>query len=212
MIKTKQQLQTFFYESRYNENNKANAVTFDHKIIVIEDIDAQGSIVLDRSRKKKDMPAAPSLTDTSSIGDVLKTLTLISASETSELTDKAGPVKRPDEDQITLDDILNLWDGIEENPGRMLVITSNHYKDLDPALTRPGRIDVSVHMSNASRKVIGDIYHHFYESSIDQDQLERIHPYLYSPAELVNLYSMHKSDKESFVETLLLNKLDEQWE
>ena len=45
-----------------------------------------------------------------------------------------------------------MWDGIRETPGRILIITSNHYNKLDPALTRPGRIDIELEMSKLSRK------------------------------------------------------------
>lgn len=45
---------------------------------------------------------------------------------------------------ITLDDLLNMWDGIRETPGRIIVITSNFYHKLDKALVRPGRIDIEI--------------------------------------------------------------------
>jgi len=44
------------------------------------------------------------------------------------------------------DDILNAWDGIIETPGRILIISSNHYEKLDPALVRPGRIDITLEL------------------------------------------------------------------
>jgi chaperone BCS1 len=59
--------------------------------------------------------------------------------------------KLPENDPITLDDILNLWDGLKETPGRILGISSNHYNKLDPALVRPGRIDITINFDNSSR-------------------------------------------------------------
>ena len=53
------------------------------------------------------------------------------------------------DDKLTVSFILNIIDGIQEHPGRILVITSNHYNKLDPALVRPGRIDVSLEMRKA---------------------------------------------------------------
>ena len=48
------------------------------------------------------------------------------------------------DDKITLSFILNIIDGIRETPGRILIITSNNYNCLDPALIRPGRIDINL--------------------------------------------------------------------
>ena len=109
------------------------------------------------------------------------------------------------EQPITLDDILNLWDGIRETPGRMLIITSNHYEKLDTALTRPGRIDITHKLDNASRKTISEIYYHLFEKNINASALEKINEYFYSPAELINIYVTYK-DEQKFIERLLENK------
>ena len=52
IIKTKSQLEEIFFENTYNESNERNSITFDKKIIVFEDIDCIGDIVLDRNKKK----------------------------------------------------------------------------------------------------------------------------------------------------------------
>jgi SpoVK/Ycf46/Vps4 family AAA+-type ATPase len=109
------------------------------------------------------------------------------------------------EDKITLDDILNMWDGIRETPGRILIMTSNHYHDLDPALIRPGRIDISHEMKNASHKTIRDLYEHLFNDKIDEASLSLINEYFYSPAELINIYIYH-NDATRFVERLMLNQ------
>ena len=38
----------------YNHKNEKESITFDKKIIVIEDIDCIGDIILDRSKKNND--------------------------------------------------------------------------------------------------------------------------------------------------------------
>ena len=55
---------------------------------------------------------------------------------------------------MTLSYLLNIIDGIRETPGRILIITSNNYDSLDEALIRPGRIDYSLRMNNASNKTL----------------------------------------------------------
>lgn len=43
---------------------------------------------------------------------------------------------------ISLSGLLNAIDGVAAREGRVLVITSNHAEKLDPALIRPGRVDM----------------------------------------------------------------------
>ncbi|KAE8659465.1 putative Cytochrome BC1 synthesis [Hibiscus syriacus] len=51
--------------------------------------------------------------------------------------------------QMTLSGLLNFVDGLWSSCGdeRIIVFTTNHKDRLDPALLRPGRIDVQIHMS-----------------------------------------------------------------
>lgn len=50
---------------------------------------------------------------------------------------------------MTLSGFLNFIDGLWSSCGdeRIIVFTTNHKEKLDPALLRPGRMDVHVHMS-----------------------------------------------------------------
>lgn len=54
-----------------------------------------------------------------------------------------------EESQVTLSGFLNFIDGLWSSCGdeRIIVFTTNHKDKLDPALLRPGRMDVHVHMS-----------------------------------------------------------------
>jgi chaperone BCS1 len=52
LIKSKKQLDGIFFEERYNLDNKKSSIGFDKKIIVFEDIDCVGDIVMDREKKK----------------------------------------------------------------------------------------------------------------------------------------------------------------
>ena len=106
---------------------------------------------------------------------------------------------------ITLDDILNLWDGIRETPGRILVISSNHYDKLDPALIRPGRIDITHELTNASHNVIADMYKHLFENEINRELLQNVKEHYYSPAEIINMYVSYKDETE-FMNRLLENR------
>jgi SpoVK/Ycf46/Vps4 family AAA+-type ATPase len=113
----------------------------------------------------------------------------------------------PTEDPpLTLDDILNLWDGIRETPGRIMVISSNHYSDLDPALKRPGRIDITMELSFATRATIAEMYSHLFGAVLEDSVLENVKDRFYSPAEVINIYLNSEQNSERFVEQLLKNE------
>ncbi|XP_010548314.1 PREDICTED: AAA-ATPase At2g18193-like [Tarenaya hassleriana] len=56
--------------------------------------------------------------------------------------------------KVTLSGILNFIDGLWSSCGdeRLIVFTTNHKDRLDPALLRPGRMDVHIHMSYLTSK------------------------------------------------------------
>ena len=91
------------------------------------------------------------------------------------------------DDKITLSYILNIIDGIRETPGRILIITSNYYDKLDKALIRPGRIDITLEMKNASKDIIKSMYNHYYNSILPDDLYNKIEDYKLSPAKIVNM-------------------------
>ncbi|OIT29906.1 PREDICTED: AAA-ATPase At3g50940-like [Nicotiana attenuata] len=53
------------------------------------------------------------------------------------------------ESKVTLSGLLNFIDGLWSSCGdeRIIIFTTNHIEKLDPALLRPGRMDMHIHMS-----------------------------------------------------------------
>jgi hypothetical protein len=104
-------------------------------------------------------------------------------------------------DKITLNHLLNLIDGVNEGDGRVLIITTNHYNNIDPALIRPGRIDIDLEIKKANRIVIKELYKFLFNSDIDNTILEKIPEYKYSCAEIINIF-LKKRNPESFISEL----------
>jgi len=67
---------------------------------------------------------------------------------------------------------------------------------------RPGRIDISLELGNASRKTIEEIYTHYYSRKICQKAIKKVKEYKISPAAIVNLCSLCKTGEE-FTQKLL---------
>ncbi len=64
--------------------------------------------------------------------------------------------------RITLSGLLNALDGISAQEGRLLFATTNRYHSLDPALIRPGRMDIHVEFRLASQHQARELYKRFY--------------------------------------------------
>jgi len=65
-----------------------------------------------------------------------------------------------------LADVLNLIDGLCSTHGRILIMTTNFIDKLDPALLRPGRIDLSLKMGYVNNEILTQFAHAFYDHDI----------------------------------------------
>ncbi|KXN84242.1 putative mitochondrial chaperone BCS1-B [Leucoagaricus sp. SymC.cos] len=64
--------------------------------------------------------------------------------------------------KITLSGLLNALDGVAAQEGRLLFATTNRYQSLDPALTRPGRMDLHIEFKLASKYQARELYRCFF--------------------------------------------------
>jgi chaperone BCS1 len=62
----------------------------------------------------------------------------------------------------SLSEILNSLDGMFSAHGRILIATTNHVENLDPALTRPGRIDVKIEIGYVNNEILKYFIDKFY--------------------------------------------------
>ncbi|KAI6130160.1 P-loop containing nucleoside triphosphate hydrolase protein [Pisolithus croceorrhizus] len=67
--------------------------------------------------------------------------------------------------RLSLSGILNAIDGIAANEGRVLFATTNKYDVLDPALCRPGRMDLRLQFHHASKYQAKELFKRFFSSS-----------------------------------------------
>ena len=63
---------------------------------------------------------------------------------------------------VTLSGLLNAIDGVAAQEGRLLFMTTNHREQLDPALIRPGRVDVQCCLQNATKSGAGELFDQFF--------------------------------------------------
>ncbi|KAM7255334.1 hypothetical protein ACFE04_020575 [Oxalis oulophora] len=103
--------------------------TKNRSILVIEDIDC--------SAEAQDRLAEP------------RPLEGIIHTESQVLTQLHTNAAKPKREKKTLSGLLNFIDGLWSSCGdeRIIIFTTNHKERLDPALLRPGRMDMHIHMS-----------------------------------------------------------------
>ena len=64
----------------------------------------------------------------------------------------------PLNNELSISDVLTTLDGAREAPGRMFILTSNHPEVIDPAILRPGRVDVHARFVPADEALIRSIF------------------------------------------------------
>ncbi|PRP86564.1 Protein BCS-1, isoform a [Planoprotostelium fungivorum] len=86
----------------------------------------------------------------------------------------------PKSKSVTFSGLLNAIDGVAAGEGRILFLTTNHKEKLDPALIRPGRIDLEVPFCLSTTSQMKRLFLEFYqgiEGSADlSDELTSVIP------------------------------------
>ncbi|KAH9909866.1 BCS1 N terminal-domain-containing protein [Xylariomycetidae sp. FL2044] len=83
-----------------------------------------------------------------------------------KVSDLAKALKKEGDDQkkgISLSGLLNAIDGVASHEGRVLIMTTNVPESLDNALIRPGRVDLQVGFTNATKQQAQELFIRMYE-------------------------------------------------
>jgi len=83
--------------------------------------------------------------------------------------DRAFSKRENKDSKISFSSLLNSFDGATCRDGIITVVTTNHLEQLDPALTREGRMDVKHEIKNPPDKQVKEYLELFYEIKISVD-------------------------------------------
>ncbi|XP_062076741.1 AAA-ATPase At5g17760-like [Humulus lupulus] len=109
---------------------------------------------------------------------------------------------------LTLSGLLNFIDGLWSSCGdeRIVIFTTNHKEKLEPALLRPGRMDVHIHMGYCTYEAFKQLASNYLEASGDhqlygeiKDLLEQVEV---TPAQVAEEFLKH-DDADSALEQLV---------
>jgi len=197
---TKTQLENLFFNENIQVMNPSTGqietycIPLDQRIYVLEDVDCQGDIVMERALKNEEAPKSD--------GSI----------------DRKVLEHYEDKHKVDLSFLLNLLDGVLENPGRIVIMTSNYPDMLDSALIRPGRIDVIAKFRNCSNKTVKEMIEFFYDIQLSEEENERISRLkeeIVTPAELSKVMFENFSDYQASIqhmENLSIKKEEEKEE
>lgn len=73
-----------------------------------------------------------------------------------------------DNNALSLSYLLNILDGTMSPENMLFIMTTNHKELLDPALIRPGRIDISINVKKCSTCQLKQIYQDLYNKPLDK--------------------------------------------
>lgn len=85
-----------------------------------------------------------------------------------------GPLLRKGLDELNLQGLLNVLDGVVDSPGRIVIMTTNHPEQLDPALIRPGRIDKKLYLGYMGALDMIKMLEHYFQVELSNDQRSRV--------------------------------------
>ncbi|CAF1558755.1 unnamed protein product [Rotaria magnacalcarata] len=198
-IRTCDELRQAFFLDSYDKSD----LDFNNKIVVFEDIDCMSHIIRKRSTTVISDPVISAEGD----DDVVIHLEQIDIDARKKKMSKRslhtilGDDKNVPKDPLTLSFLLNLIDGIIEQPSRILIMTTNHPEQIDPALLRPGRINIKQEFKRCPKPIIKDIIEFFFNQEKSQLDVSQLHDYTYSPADVVSA-CMSASNGKSTVQLL----------
>lgn len=211
LLKNNNQLKQLFYSDYIHVYNEQTTqveqlyVPIYKRVFVFEDFDCmENDIVLKRDFDQPSQPVEitqPSNMSTEiaaynqdSFGQYETTQNFLQSVETNPLVEK---------DPITLSSLLNVLDGNLETPNRIIIMTTNHPEVIDDALIRPGRVDLKIHFTYATRDMIVEMFENFYKTSFPMDYYNRLEDEKMSPATIIQILFRNIHNFENAIEEII---------
>ncbi|WFD38608.1 Complex III assembly protein translocase and chaperone [Malassezia japonica] len=73
---------------------------------------------------------------------------------------------------VTFSGLLNALDGVASGESRIIFMTTNHLERLDPALIRPGRVDMICELGDAAPRQVRELLVRFYQADLLEARLD----------------------------------------
>ncbi len=146
------------------KSRKENEVSDDNKVICLDDENDEDKT------NKEDETNKTNKDDEKNVSKKEKSISSIKSEY--EITNVLQKMMKKDNLENTnnnnLSYLLNILDGIKESQDRIIIMTTNHVEKLDPALIRPGRIDLNIKFKKASIKDINEMLKFYWKQDVPE--------------------------------------------
>ena len=177
---TKMQFDNLFFNEVISVFNPSTGQTekysipLDQRIYVLEDIDCQSDLVIERSLKTPEI--------SSEVSGLQNAKTCL-----DKLNTQYNQINNICNEKLDLSFLLNILDGVLEIPGRIVIMTSNYIDKLDHALIRPGRIDIIADFKKCINITLIEMIEFFFDIQLNETEKSRVmalKEHIVSPAEM----------------------------
>ncbi|MCL4140772.1 UNVERIFIED_CONTAM: hypothetical protein GTU68_008904 [Idotea baltica] len=108
--------------------------------------------------------------------------------------------------RLTFSGLLNCLDGVASTEARIVFMTTNYPERLDPALIRPGRVDVMEFIGYCTQSQLQAMFNRFYpDASLEMAELfsKSVDSSRFgiSPAAVQGHFMMHKNSPQSAIDS-----------
>ena len=185
-IKTKHEADAIFFSEKVNDRK----IPYNKRIYIFPDFDCQSDITnqrttqhienIDEDDKKKD------------------NVIIINQDQSQKILE--GIMEKDKKDKMNLSKLLNIFDGIPERTGQIMIFNTNHPEHLDKALLRPGRMDIIFKFDKIDQKNTVNMMKNFYKDEKVLIDESRVPDKKFTPAELFNVLSNYKNSNEAIAD------------
>ncbi|KAJ3180501.1 hypothetical protein HDU87_002010 [Geranomyces variabilis] len=98
--------------------------------------------------------------------------------------------------RFTLSTLLNCMDGHTLANGTIIVMTSNHPEVLDPALIRPGRIDLHLHLSYCTRYQMQKMFRSVMDDATAEPDFSSVDDHVIAPCDALRIMILYRHAPE----------------
>lgn len=113
--------------------------------------------------------------------------------------------------RVTFSGLLNCLDGVASTEARILFMTTNYIERLDPALIRPGRVDLKEYIGWCSKEQLRLMFLRFYNDAMLAEQFaDKVVEFgkNVSPAQIQAFFMFHKHECEA---RNVVDQVDQIW-
>lgn len=133
-----------------------------------------------------------------------------------------NPIKTKDSESghssLTISGLLNVLDGMQSNEGSMIFMTCNTIEKIEPALLRPGRIDLKIKLDYAAPEQIRGTFWRFMDLDdktslpLEPEERAKVEKLADRFVDMIPAYTITTAEMQGFFVDMLLEANANQWE